>query len=182
MNQSLGRKRLELEYKQITKQPPLGMIAGLIKEDDPYKWEALMMGPDDTPFEGGCFRAILEFPRSYPMNPPTVRFTTKMWHPNIYPDGKVCISILHSPGHDPTGYDKPEELWSPLQTTEKVILSIQSMLGEPNDESPANIDAAKMWRSNRTEYEEKVKTSVRQSLGLEQAEPPVVPLLRRATT
>ena len=183
MNQRLGRKRLMLEAKQMTIKPPDGVIAGLVSEDNPYQWETLLMGPDDTPFEGGCFRAVLDFPRTYPMNPPTMRFTTPMWHPNIYKDGKVCISILHAPGHDPTGYDNPEEQWSPMQSTEKVILSVMSMLADPNDESPANVDAAKMWRTNREEYLELVRKTVRQSLSLEPADDAdkVIPMLRAST-
>jgi ubiquitin-conjugating enzyme E2 G2 len=183
MNQQLGRKRLMLEAKQMTIKPPDGVIAGLVSEDNPYQWETLLMGPDDTPFEGGCFRAILDFPRTYPMNPPTMRFTTPMWHPNIYKDGKVCISILHAPGHDPTGYDNPEEQWSPMQSTEKVILSVMSMLADPNDESPANVDAAKMWRTNREEYLDLVRKTVRQSLSLEPAddEDKLIPMLRAST-
>jgi ubiquitin-conjugating enzyme E2 G1 len=60
----------------------------------------------------------------------------------VYPDGRVCISILHAPGNDPNGYEQASERWSPIQTVETIMLSIISMLSSPNDESPANIDAA----------------------------------------
>ena len=60
----------------------------------------------------------------------------------VYPDGKVCISILHPPGNDPNMYESAAERWSPVQTVEKILLSVLSMLSEPNVESPANIDAA----------------------------------------
>ena len=56
------------------------------------------MGPPDTPYEGGFFQAEMTFPKDYPNLPPTLQFTSEFWHPNVYPDGKVCISILHSPG------------------------------------------------------------------------------------
>ena len=75
-----------------------------------------------------------------------MRFISKIFHPNIYPDGRVCISILHAPGDDPLGYERSSERWSPVQSVEKVLLSVMSMLAEPNCESPANVDAAKMWR------------------------------------
>lgn len=75
-----------------------------------------------------------------------MRFISKIFHPNIYPDGRVCISILHAPGDDPLGYETSSERWSPVQSVEKVLLSVMSMLAEPNCESPANVDAAKMWR------------------------------------
>ena len=65
-----------------------------------------------------------------------------MTSPSVYPDGKVCISILHPPGNDPNQYESAAERWSPVQTVEKILLSVLSMLSEPNVESPANIDAA----------------------------------------
>lgn len=87
------------------------------------------------------FTSILTFPRDYPLNPPTMKFTCDMFHPNVYPDGRVCISILHAPGDDPNMYESSSERWSPVQSVEKILLSVVSMLAEPNDESGANIDA-----------------------------------------
>ena len=98
------------------------------------------------------------------MNPPKMKFTTPVWHPNIHEDGKVCISILHAPGEDATGYEKSEERWSPVQSIEKVLISVLSMLAEPNDESPANVDAAKMWRDDRTMFNKKCEENVKISL------------------
>ena len=66
------------------------------------------------------FRATLEFPKDFPVMPPAMTFRTKMWHPNIYPDGRVCISILHAPGDDPLGYELSNERWSPVRSVEKV--------------------------------------------------------------
>ncbi|KAJ6317640.1 hypothetical protein OIU76_013227 [Salix suchowensis] len=66
--------------------------------------------------EGGFFNAIMSFPKNYPNSPPTIRFTSEMWHPNVYPDGKVCISILHPPGDDPNGYELATERWTPVHT------------------------------------------------------------------
>ncbi len=57
-------------------------------------------------------------------------------------DGDVCISILHEPGEDKFGYEKPEERWLPIHTVETILLSVISMIADPNDESPANVDAA----------------------------------------
>uniref|UniRef100_T1K5T5 UBC core domain-containing protein n=2 Tax=Tetranychus urticae TaxID=32264 RepID=T1K5T5_TETUR len=81
-----------------------------------------------------------------------MQFTCEMFHPNIYPDGRVCISILHAPGDDPMGYESSAERWSPVQSVEKVLLSVISMLAEPNEESGANVDAAKMWREDRNQF------------------------------
>lgn len=98
-------------------------------------------GPEGTPFEGGLFPATLTFPKDYPLSPPTMRFTCDFFHPNVYANGTVCISILHAPGDDPNMYESSSERWSPVQSVEKILLSVVSMLAEPNDESGANIDA-----------------------------------------
>ena len=84
----------------------------------------------------------------------------------VYPTGLVCISILHAPGNDPNHYEQASERWSPIQSVEKILISVMSMLAEPNDESPANVDAARMWRESRAEYERKVRENVRRGLGL----------------
>lgn len=76
----------------------------------------------------------------------------------------MCISILHPPGEDPNHYEQATERWSPVQSVEKILLSVISMLAEPNDESPANLDAAKMWRTDREEYKRRVRKTVEQSL------------------
>jgi len=78
----------------------------------------------------------------------------------------VCISILHAPGDDPNHYEAASERWSPIQSVEKILISVMSMLAEPNDESPANVDAARMWRENRGAYEREVREGVRRGLGL----------------
>ena len=75
--------------------------------------------------------------------PPAMTFRTKMWHPNIYPDGKVCISILHPPGEDNmNSQEKAEERWRPILGVESILISVISMLNDPNIESPANLDAS----------------------------------------
>ncbi|KAG1930662.1 ubiquitin-conjugating enzyme E2 [Pimephales promelas] len=159
-------KRLMAEYKQLTLNPPEGIVAGPVNEENFFEWEALIMGPEDTCFEGGVFPAILSFPSDYPLSPPKMRFTCDMFHPNIYPDGRVCISILHAPGDDPMGYESSAERWSPVQSVEKILLSVVSMLAEPNDESGANVDASKMWREDREQFNRLAKQIVRKSLGL----------------
>eukprot|EP00794_Sanderia_malayensis_P013888 gene13888-15336_t len=91
---------------------------------------------------------LTPFTRVYPQKPPKMRFLHEFWHPNVSKDGDVCISILHEPGEDKFGYEKPEERWLPIHTVETILLSVISMISDPNDESPANVDAAKEWRSD----------------------------------
>ena len=166
MASALASKRLFHEYKTLSQSPPDGITAGPVSEDDIFVWEALIQGPEDTPYSGGIFPAELKFPRDYPLSPPTMRFITEVWHPNVYSNGMVCISILHAPGDDPMHYEQASERWSPIQSVEKILISVMSMLAEPNDESPANVEAAKMWRERRGEFEGKVRRGVRGSLGL----------------
>lgn len=151
---------------ELSINPPEGIIAGPISEENFFEWEALISGPVDTIFGGGLFPAKLVFPTDYPLNPPKMSFLCEMFHPNIFPDGRVCISILHSPGDDPLGYESSSERWSPVQSVEKILLSVVSMLAEPNDESPANVDASKMWRENREEFNRIAQRIVRKTLGL----------------
>ncbi|VDO19742.1 unnamed protein product [Heligmosomoides polygyrus] len=106
----------------------------------------------------------------FPGHTTNFRFTCDLFHPNIYQDGRVCISILHAPGDDPTGYESSSERWSPVQSIEKILLSVVSMLAEPNDESPANVNAAKMWREDRQQFERIADNLVRKTLCLPQSE------------
>ncbi|KAL9541840.1 Ubiquitin-conjugating enzyme E2 14 [Mucor bainieri] len=146
----------------LQKNPVEGFSAGLV-DDNIYEWEILVMGSQDTLYEGGFFKAKLCFPRSYPIDPPTMTFLTEMYHPNVYPDGTVCISILHPPGDDKYGYEQASERWSPVHTVETILLSVISMLSSPNDESPANIEAAKQYRDDYPQFKKKVSRLVRQS-------------------
>ncbi|KAI5302105.1 Ubiquitin-conjugating enzyme E2 7 [Ascosphaera atra] len=163
---TVAQKRLFQEYKALCTSPPEGITAGPVSEDDLFLWEALIQGPEDTPFEGGVFAAELKFSRDYPLSPPKMRFLSPIFHPNVYTNGTVCISILHPPGDDPNHYEHACERWSPIQSVEKILISVMSMLAEPNDESPANVEAAKMWREHRSEYEDRVREEVKRSLGL----------------
>ena len=179
----------------MMEDPPPGIAAGPVDESNYFLWEAVIMGPEDTYYEGGVFTAILTFPSDYPMSPPKMRFTCPMWHPNslqhkqfphhgscalkrfhrqhtcmratkqtVFANGDVCISILHPPGADPNQYESITERWSPVQSVEKILLSVVSMLSEPNDESPANVDAAKMWRTDKEAYAKRVRHTVELSL------------------
>lgn len=82
MTTSVASKRLFQEYKHLTQDPPDGITAGPVEEDDLFIWEALIEGPEDTPYEGGIFPAELKFPKDYPLMPPTMKFLTDLWHPN----------------------------------------------------------------------------------------------------
>jgi len=153
---------LRKQLKELQKNPSEIFSAGL-QEDNIFNWEIMIVGPPETLYEGGFFKADLKFLPDYPNSPPTMHFLTDIWHPNVYPDGKVCISILHPPGDDEFGYEKASERWSPIHTVETILVSVISMLSDPNDESPANLDAAKQWREDRDGFKKKVQRCVRNS-------------------
>lgn len=146
----MAMKRLQSEYKQYIKDTPT--YYSLTPTDVNFlKWDILLFGPNDTIFEGGTFKCILEFPRDYPNRPPLFKFTDNLFHPNIYSDGRVCMSILHE-GVDEYGYEHISERWNPSHSVNSILMSLLSILTEPNFESPANIDACKLWKENFVAY------------------------------
>ncbi|XP_064648537.1 ubiquitin-conjugating enzyme E2 G1-like [Lineus longissimus] len=160
----LRRQLMELNSKRDREgenSSPTLFSAGLVDDSDIYTWEVLIIGPPDTIYENGVFKAILKFPHDYPHRPPEMKFTTKMWHPNIKENGDVCISILHEPGDDKYGYEKANERWNPCQTVETIMLSVISMLADPNDESPANVNAAVQFREDYPGFKKQVLKTVR---------------------
>ncbi|GKT32330.1 ubiquitin-conjugating enzyme E2 G1 [Aduncisulcus paluster] len=152
------------QLRDFQRDPISGISVGLIDESDIFKWQVVIMGPTDTPYEGGIFKATLHFPEDYPNNPPKMRFITKIFHPNIYKDGRVCISILHPPGDDPMMYESSSERWLPVHTPYSILVSIVCMLSEPNIESPADVDAARLLRSDKKAFNREVGKCVRDSL------------------
>jgi ubiquitin-protein ligase len=146
--------RLQGELKQIIKEPTEHYCVCPCK-DNFYKWDVIIFGSRNTIFYGAIIKALIEFPKDYPIKAPQFKFITPLHHPNIYIDGKVCISILHD-GIDEFGYEHESERWTPLQTVNSVLISILSMLSSPNFDSPANVDAANLWKHNYNEYKKVV--------------------------
>ena len=96
MGSTVASKRLFHEYRTLTSDPPEGITAGPVNEDDMFLWDALIQGPEGTPFEGGVFPAELKFPKDYPLAPPVMKFTCEIWHPNGMQTFSDTISIWYS--------------------------------------------------------------------------------------
>ncbi|KAF8821218.1 ubiquitin-conjugating enzyme subfamily protein [Cardiosporidium cionae] len=161
----LGRELLKRQFLELTRDSNSGFSVGLEDDSDYFQWRVCFEGPPETMYEGGIFTAILSFPNDFPNNPPEMKFVQNMWHPNVYPDGRVCISILHSPGFDRfNDQEKSEERWRPILGVDSILHSVISLLGEPNVESPANVDAAVQYKNNFSEYKKKVRALVRESM------------------
>jgi len=144
-----ARRRLMRDFKRMQSDPPEG-VNGAPLDNDIMKWQAVIFGPDDTAWEDGTFKLHLEFTEEYPNKAPVVKFLTKMYHPNIYADGSICLDIL-------------QNQWSPIYDISAILTSIQSLLCDPNPASPANSEAARLYQENRREYERKVKEIVEAS-------------------
>jgi len=160
-----GALLLAKQLQELKKNPIEGFSAGLVDEGNLFKWEITIIGQPDTPYEGGFFACLMDFPRDFPNNPPTLRFTSEFFHPNVYEDGKVCISILHPPGEDTYGYESAGERWLPIHSVSSVLISVISMINDPNCDSPANVEAAKLYREDRTAYDKRCRRVVRKSIG-----------------
>jgi len=157
-----AKQRLMSEMKALQKENWIRFE----HEDQPnlMKWRfALMVVNSDSVFNGGYFRAEMTFTDDYPYSPPKFRFLHKITHPNIYPDGQLCISILHKPGEDITSGEDASERWSPLQGAESVFRSILLLLDDPEINSPANVDAGVLYRDRREEYNQKAREAVEAS-------------------
>ena len=137
-------KRIQKELKDFTKDPPVGIAAHLENESNQRKWVATIMGPEGSPYEGGTFILSVTFPEEYPFKPPQVRFTTKIYHSNISSSGSICLDILSSQ-------------WSPALTTQKVLLSISSLLCDPNPDDPMVGDIARLYKNDRKTHDNNAK-------------------------
>ncbi|XP_075590195.1 ubiquitin-conjugating enzyme E2 R2 [Dermatophagoides farinae] len=159
-------RTLALEFKSLQEEPVEGFRVKLLNEDNLFEWEVAIFGPPDTLYQGGYFKARVAFPPDYPYNPPSLKFLTKVWHPNVYENGDLCISILHPPVDDPQSGELPCERWNPTQNVRTILLSVISLLNEPNTSSPANVDASVMYRKWKDskgkdkEYENIIKKQV----------------------
>lgn len=142
-------RALRIAKSQINayKKEPL---EGLILEHDNnniLQINFTLIGPKDTPWEDCLMYGHVNLPDNYPFMPPEIKFTSTTFHPNIYSDGKVCLSILNNT-QDETGYFQQSELWSPVLDIRCVFLCILNLFNEPNLESPANLDACILYRNN----------------------------------
>ena len=157
----MALKRLQNELRQLLKEP--NTFFSLFPQDKNFfVWDIILVGPPETIFEGAIIKAEITFPVDYPNKAPKFRFISNLFHPNIYTNGNVCISILHE-GIDEFGYESVSERWNPSQSVNSILISILSMLSAPNFESPANVDASKMWRDNFEDYKKIVYKMVSDS-------------------
>ena len=132
-------KRLKAEVEELTLNPVSNCSAGPV-EDDITHWIATIFGPENTPYENGVFKLDINFLPEHPMKAPKIVFKTPIYHCNINKGGAICLDIL-------------KDQWSPALTISKVLLSICSLLAEPNPNDPLEPDIAKQFISNRPAHD-----------------------------
>lgn len=136
-------QRLNKEYNDIVKNPPNGISAGP-KDKNMFEWDATLVGPGGTPYEGGVFYLNIIFPSNYPYLPPKVIFKTPIFHCNVNSRGEICLDILKS-------------TWSPALKIDLVLLSISALLAAPNPNDPFVPEIAHLLNSNKQEHDNRAR-------------------------
>ena len=139
----MALRRITKEINDLKLDAPSNCSAGP-SGNDPYQWDAMIIGPEGSPYSGGVFRLHIQFPVDYPFKAPHIQFKTKIYHPNINPAGMICLDILKGQ-------------WSPALTVSKVLLSICSLLTDPNPSDPFVPEIARIYIDNRKQYEEEAR-------------------------
>ncbi|KAG7666580.1 hypothetical protein Ndes2526B_g04952 [Nannochloris sp. 'desiccata'] len=146
----VARSRLAEERKAWRKDKPFGFMARPETNDkgetNLMKWKCYIPGKDGTIWAGGFYPLSMEFTDDYPAKPPKCKFPAGFFHPNIYPSGTVCLSILNE-----------DEQWRPSITVKQILLGVQELLDAPNDKSPAQSDGYVIFTSRLEEYKKRVQ-------------------------
>ncbi|KAG8623218.1 hypothetical protein KVT40_008194 [Elsinoe batatas] len=154
----MAEKILMSEYRALAKEPWTNIE---LVHENIMEWNvALIPVNKESTYYGGYFMSKMTFPKDYPFSPPTFRFTRPLTHPNVYPDGRLCISILHPPGEDTMSGELASERWSAAQRVESVLISILSLLDDPEVSSPANVDAGVLFRKDPDSFKAAVKKDI----------------------
>ncbi|RKF75257.1 Ubiquitin-conjugating enzyme E2-20 kDa [Golovinomyces cichoracearum] len=136
-------KRLQTELMQLMTSSAPGISAFPSAEGNLLSWTATIEGPEETPYSGLELKLSFVFPSNYPYAPPTVIFKTPIYHPNVDFSGRICLDIL-------------KDKWTAAYNIQTILLSLQSLLGEPNNASPLNGEAAELWDKDPETFKKKV--------------------------
>mmetsp|Transcript_43384 Transcript_43384/g.90869 ORF Transcript_43384/g.90869 Transcript_43384/m.90869 type:complete len:150 (-) Transcript_43384:261-710(-) len=143
----MAQNKLSKELKNLQTEPVPQGEAGP-KSDNLYEWEGIIRGPEGTAYEGGTFRFEMRFPAEYPFKPPKVNFLTKVLHPNITEEGKVCLDIV-------------SDSWNPAVSIRQIILSLHTLLTDPNPSNPLRPEVAKLLSDDPAAFQEQVRQWVK---------------------
>uniref|UniRef100_A0A8C1T1B5 UBC core domain-containing protein n=2 Tax=Cyprinus carpio TaxID=7962 RepID=A0A8C1T1B5_CYPCA len=150
----IALSRLSQERKDWRKDHPFGFVAVPTKNPDGtmnlMNWECAIPGKKGTLWEGGLYKLRMLFKDDYPSSPPKCKFEPPIFHPNVYPSGTVCLSILEE-----------EKDWRPAITIKQILLGVQELLNEPNIQDPAQAEAYTIYCQNRMDYEKRVRAQAK---------------------
>lgn len=135
----MHRKRILKEINDVNVDPPESCSAGPVG-DDIYHWTATIMGPTGSPYAGGIFNLDIHLTDEYPYKAPNIKFKTPVFHPNIDKKGNICLDLL-------------KNNWSPALTITKLLLSICSLLTDPNPNDPLVPEVAFIYKTNKQQFE-----------------------------
>jgi ubiquitin-conjugating enzyme E2 D/E len=132
-------RRLSKDIKEITSSDSKTCSIKLKNSSDMRNMTATIKGPEDTPYASGEFKLDIKIPNNYPFKPPVVKFITKIYHPNINKDGIICLDILKSQ-------------WTPALSINSMLVSIRSLLADPNPDDPLDSSIAQIYKTDRKQY------------------------------
>jgi len=141
-------KRLQKELEKMRAEPVVGIEAAPCG-NNMFRWKGHIQGPEGSPYEGGRFELDIDMPTRYPLEPPKFKFRTPIFHPNVSARGDICLDVLKSQ-------------WSPALSLQKVLLSLSSLLTDPNFADPLNDVASSLFSKNRGGYDAKCREMTRQ--------------------
>ncbi|XP_022646752.1 ubiquitin-conjugating enzyme E2 T-like [Varroa destructor] len=136
--------RLAAELHQMATSLPAGIVCSQAADDEIGHLEAIIDGPPDSPYEGGRFHVDLRLPVRYPFEPPALRVITRIFHPNIDPQGRVCLSAIQLP---------PKGTWKPALNVCAVLTSLRAIIAQPTAEDPLMADVAELLQNDRAEFD-----------------------------
>jgi ubiquitin-conjugating enzyme E2 T len=145
MSEQIRQARIGKELERLNNDPPPGILVWRDDIDGTEKdvIKARITPPDDTPYRGGCFDLEIRIPQRYPFEAPAVRFVTKIFHPNVDEQGRICLDSLKLP---------PNGSWKPSLNLAQILAQVQILMGEPGLADPLMKDIAEMYKDDRERF------------------------------
>ncbi|KAG0272804.1 hypothetical protein BGZ95_011411 [Linnemannia exigua] len=136
----MALRRLQAELLDLNKNPIENVTIGPIDESNVLHWRGQISGPVNSPYKGGIFNLDIVFSTDYPFKPPKVKFTTRVYHPNIDEEGAICVALLKN------------DQWKPATRISQVLKSLVMLLEQPNPDDPLMTDIAEIYSTDHAKF------------------------------